>query len=261
MALARSAAPSKAAALAALHLVASAHALLPVFTPAGDAVAAGCAAGDAAFCSLAVGPGGFACGLYTPFGQCLSACGLCGGAAEGGFEGVDLVSAANATGEILTNVTGSNETEAAAGCGTIDKVAASAGVFSSLLGAVDAALADPDFKDNVAPALSDPEAAVTVFAPTDDADWSAAGGLTPEQVAQVLQYHIVGGTVDATDGQEVTTLEGGPLSLEGADVVGACNTAAIQGEPISACAATIYVIDAVLIPGAFCTSNATNTTA
>jgi transforming growth factor-beta-induced protein len=96
----------------------------------------------------------------------------------------------------------------------------------------------------------------TVFAPTDAAfDALDAIPADPADLAQVLLYHVVGGTVleaDLSDDQVVTTLQGGTFTVRftdgGVQLEGANNTVGILVTDVAASNGVIHVIDAVLLP-------------
>jgi transforming growth factor-beta-induced protein len=136
--------------------------------------------------------------------------------------------------------------------GTIIEVARAAGAFSTLLAALDAA--------NLTDALDDPDAELTVFAPTDAA-FAALEEANPgtiealladvEALAEILTYHVVAGRLAGADIAQraaLVTLEGrtvevivvqGALFIDGVRVTVA-DVAASNG--------VIHVIDAVLVP-------------
>ncbi len=129
--------------------------------------------------------------------------------------------------------------------------------FTVLLAAVGAA--DPGFLET----LSDPEANVTVFAPTDAAFTAAleALGLTAEELLAntdllntVLAYHVVPGSFDAAavvglDGAYLgTTLRGQALAImvDGESVM--VNDSTVVAADVMASNGIVHVIDAVLVP-------------
>ncbi len=98
----------------------------------------------------------------------------------------------------------------------------------------------------------------TVFAPTNDA-FDALGGTLDEllepaakdDLANVLTYHVVEGDVkaaDLEDGQKVTTVQGGELTvaIDGGDVK--VNDATVVQADVPAENGTVHVIDKVLTP-------------
>ncbi len=134
--------------------------------------------------------------------------------------------------------------------------------FSILLGAVGAA--DPA----VLELLSDPEAELTVFAPTDAA-FAALGEETITTVLAdqalltgILQYHVVPAVVGSADLVDLLTEAGDedlvvPSALEGGDLTFAVNedgdvvingSVMLVATDIDAANGTIHVIDAVLLP-------------
>jgi transforming growth factor-beta-induced protein len=133
--------------------------------------------------------------------------------------------------------------------------------FSTLIAAVDAA--------GLQDALADPEATLTVFAPTNEAFEAAltALGLTAEELladtetlTSILTYHVLGETVTSADlaaaGTEeitVTTLNGEDLTVvvgEDGTVSFADQMATVTTADVEASNGVIHVIDAVLLPPA-----------
>ena len=131
--------------------------------------------------------------------------------------------------------------------------------FSTLAAAVEAA--------GLQDALSDPEATLTVFAPTNEAFEAALAslGLTAEElladtetVTAILTYHVLGDVVTSSDivaaGTEeipVEMLSGEELVVAVADdgTVGFVDqTATVTMADIEASNGVIHVIDAVLLP-------------
>nr|NIP81544.1 fasciclin domain-containing protein [Gemmatimonadota bacterium]NIQ56967.1 fasciclin domain-containing protein [Gemmatimonadota bacterium]NIU77138.1 fasciclin domain-containing protein [Gammaproteobacteria bacterium]NIX46459.1 fasciclin domain-containing protein [Gemmatimonadota bacterium]NIY10774.1 fasciclin domain-containing protein [Gemmatimonadota bacterium] len=122
--------------------------------------------------------------------------------------------------------------------------------FDALVGAVRAA--------GLEPALRDPTASLTVFAPTDAA-FDAIGPVPtdPGTLTPILTYHVVGSeayAADLSDGQVLTTLQSGTLTvlIDGGTVTldGARNTAEVAATDVPASNGVIHVIDTVLLPPA-----------
>ncbi|WIX82782.1 fasciclin domain-containing protein [Amycolatopsis carbonis] len=102
--------------------------------------------------------------------------------------------------------------------------------------------------------------AITVFAPADPA-FNALGDTkfnelakNPDQLAPILQYHVVGKRYDAkglATAGTVTSLNtaGGPLKIEGTGDNMTVNGAKILCGNIPTKNATVFVIDKVLTPG------------
>ncbi|WP_409186223.1 fasciclin domain-containing protein [Amycolatopsis sp. VS8301801F10] len=102
--------------------------------------------------------------------------------------------------------------------------------------------------------------AITVFAPADPA-FNALGeakfkelAANPNQLAPILQYHVVGKRYDAKSLEQagtVTSLNtaGGPLKIEGSGENLTVNGAKILCGNIPTKNATVFVIDKVLTPG------------
>lgn len=131
--------------------------------------------------------------------------------------------------------------------------------FSTLVAAVQAA--------GLEDALADPEATLTVFAPTNEAFEAAleALGLTAEELladtetlTSILTYHVLGNVVTSSDivgaGSEeipVETLSGEELVVvvgEDGTVGFAEQSATVVTADIEASNGVIHVIDAVLLP-------------
>eukprot|EP00963_Diacronema_lutheri_P002300 scaffold153_cov347-Pavlova_lutheri.AAC.49 len=133
-------------------------------------------------------------------------------------------------------------------CQSVIQVAEAQG-FTDLVRAVDAA--------GLRPPLSEPTAALTVFAPTNEAFNAPLTelGLTFEQLAenetlleQIVLYHVVGGVLPANADGSYETLNGQQLAV---NLPGrkAGNNVNITDGPVPACFSEVYVIDAVLLPG------------
>ncbi|WP_116201606.1 fasciclin domain-containing protein [Amycolatopsis circi] len=102
--------------------------------------------------------------------------------------------------------------------------------------------------------------AITVFAPADPA-FTALGdakfkelAANPNQLAPILQYHVVGKRYDAKGLEQAGTLTslnaaGGPLKIEGSGENMTVNGAKILCGNIPTKNATVFVIDKVLTPG------------
>lgn len=119
--------------------------------------------------------------------------------------------------------------------------------FSSLVDAVQAA--------GLESALRDKSSSLTVFAPTNAAFEAIAPVPTdPETLQPILLYHGVGVeaySTDLSDGQMLTTLEGGTLTVDlgsGVTIVGEQNSATVAVADVPASNGVIHVIDTVLLP-------------
>ena len=142
---------------------------------------------------------------------------------------------------------------------TVLDIAAANEDFSTLAAAVEAA--------GLQDALSDPEATLTIFAPTNEAFEAALTslGLTAEELladtetlTAILTYHVLGDIVTSSDiaaaGTEeipVETLSGEELAVVVGDdgTVGFVDqTARVTMADIEASNGVIHVIDAVLLP-------------
>ncbi|AXJ02401.1 transforming growth factor-beta-induced protein [Cyclonatronum proteinivorum] len=109
----------------------------------------------------------------------------------------------------------------------------------------------------LAPTLSDAEAEFTVFAPTNEAFDAIADvlpTLTPEELTNVLLYHVLDTSVLSSDlqgEQTVPTLAGSDITVTVTDGTVQINDAAtvISADNVGT-NGVIHVIDTVLIPGA-----------
>ena len=126
--------------------------------------------------------------------------------------------------------------------------------FTTLVGI----LTDPS-QAGILSALSDAEGNFTVFAPTDAAFAeiaSVTANLTPEQISQVLLYHVVPGRVfstDLADGLEPATLKQETIkfnvSESGVSINDkAGNSVNVVATNVLGTNGVIHVIDKVLIP-------------
>ncbi|RSN39837.1 fasciclin [Amycolatopsis sp. WAC 04197] len=102
--------------------------------------------------------------------------------------------------------------------------------------------------------------AITVFAPADpafealgEAKFNELAG-KPDQLAPILQYHVVGKRYDAKGLESAKSVEslntaGGPVKIEGSGENMTVNGAKILCGNIPTKNATVFVIDKVLTPG------------
>ena len=133
--------------------------------------------------------------------------------------------------------------------GDIVDVASSAGDFSTLLAAAEAAGLVETLKG---------DGPFTVFAPTDEAFAALPEGtvdtlLQPEnkdQLTSILTYHVVPGKVmstDLTNGMEAETVQGSMVTImtEGGVTVDGANVVTAD---VEASNGVIHVIDAVIMP-------------
>ncbi|TVR41664.1 MAG: fasciclin domain-containing protein, partial [Cryomorphaceae bacterium] len=109
-------------------------------------------------------------------------------------------------------------------------------------------------------ALSDPDAELTLFAPTDEAFAALPDGLIDDLLADpsglltdILLYHVVGSvalSTDLSDGQMITTLNGADVTVtfDGGNVF--INDAQVILADIVTDNGVVHVIDAVLVPAA-----------
>lgn len=174
--------------------------------------------------------------------------------------GVAIVWAMNRSDDSASNDTGatsqSQQTDQAAQTpGTIVVVASDTPSLSTLVTAVKAA----ELVDTL-----QAEGPYTVFAPTNAAFDALPDGtlddlLKPEnkeQLKAVLTYHVVPGQVlagDLKDGQEITTVQGGTLTVSIMDgkayIVDATgNKAMVEQADVNADNGVVHVIDSVLLP-------------
>jgi len=134
--------------------------------------------------------------------------------------------------------------------GDIVTVAAEAGQFETLLAAAQAA--------GLAETLAS-EGPFTVFAPTDEA-FAALGQDTidsllanPEQLSEILLYHVVEGAVYAEDVAAIdsaTTVQGSDLTVSVSNGTVMVDDATVVATDVEASNGVIHVIDSVLLPPA-----------
>ena len=131
---------------------------------------------------------------------------------------------------------------------TILETAAGAGVFNTLLAAVDAA--------GLRGALEWP-GPFTVLAPVDDAFAALPPGTVqtlvdnPPQLARILKYHVIAGahTREALVAQpEWPSLEGAPIPIRRADPFEVKNATVVTAD-IACDNGVVHVIDRVILPG------------
>ena len=132
--------------------------------------------------------------------------------------------------------------------GDIVATAQSAGTFNTLLAAAQAA-GLVDTLQSAGP--------FTVFAPTDDAFAKLPEGTVdrllanPDQLRQVLLYHVVPGRVMAADViglSSATTAQGSDISIKLADGSVMINNATVTATDIETSNGVIHVIDSVILP-------------
>ena len=177
---------------------------------------------------------------------------------------IDTSAGVKITDEVLTQATVTSANVAASNgvIHVIDKVLVPPGVlnvvqmaqlnpaFSTLVGAVVSA--------DLQGALADPAAELTVFAPTNDAFAAIAStvaGLTTDQLATVLTYHVIGSQVLAADipfGTPVNTLADQTITINAGTPPTITDTtatpASIVATDVRASNGVIHVIGKVLIP-------------
>lgn len=132
----------------------------------------------------------------------------------------------------------------------IVETAAAAGSFNTLIAAAKAA--------GLAGALSDADASLTVFAPTDEAFAALPEGtvetlLKPEnkeKLAAILKYHVVGAKVMSADVKpgKVGTLQGSEVTIEVKDGKVMVDGATVVKADVKASNGVIHVIDKVILP-------------
>jgi uncharacterized surface protein with fasciclin (FAS1) repeats len=131
---------------------------------------------------------------------------------------------------------------------TILETAAGAGVFNTLLAAVDAA--------GLRGALESP-GPFTVFAPVDDAFAALPPGTVqtlvdnPPQLARILKYHVLSGAYDKADlvaQAEWSSLEGAPLPIRRSEPFEVKNATVVTAD-IVCDNGVVHVIDRVMLPG------------
>ena len=119
------------------------------------------------------------------------------------------------------------------------------------------------------PTLASDTVDLTVFAPTDAAigalvaelGITAEALLTSEDLANILLYHVVGGSVmsgDLMDGQEVETLFGADISISISGDTVMINQAMVTVADLVAANGVVHVIDAVLFTEGCTDENACN---
>ena len=131
---------------------------------------------------------------------------------------------------------------------TILETAAGAGVFTTLLAAVDAA--------GLRGALESP-GPFTVFAPVDDAFAALPPGTVqtlvdnPPQLARILKYHVLSGAYDKAElvaQAEWSSLEGAPLPIRRSEPFEVKNATVVTAD-IACDNGVVHVIDRVMLPG------------
>jgi uncharacterized surface protein with fasciclin (FAS1) repeats len=131
---------------------------------------------------------------------------------------------------------------------TILETAAGAGVFTTLLAAVDAA--------GLRSALEGP-GPFTVFAPVDDAFAALPPGTVqtlvdnPPQLARILKYHVLAGAHGRSElvGQaEWASLEGAPIPIRRSEPFEVKNATVVTAD-IACDNGIVHVIDRVILPG------------
>ena len=131
---------------------------------------------------------------------------------------------------------------------TILETAAGAGVFSTLLAAVDAA--------GLRSALEGP-GPFTVFAPVDDAFAALPPGTVqtlvdnPPQLARILKYHVLAGAharAELVAQPQWDSLEGAPIPIRRSEPFEVKNATVVSAD-IVCDNGVVHVIDRVILPG------------
>ena len=131
---------------------------------------------------------------------------------------------------------------------TILETAASAGVFNTLLAAVDAA--------GLRGALESP-GPFTVFAPVDDAFAALPPGTVqtlvdnPPQLARILKFHVVAGAHQRealVQQPQWDSLEGAPIPIRRSEPFEVKNATVVSAD-IVCDNGVVHVIDRVILPG------------
>ncbi|MEE4277022.1 MAG: fasciclin domain-containing protein [Halieaceae bacterium] len=137
--------------------------------------------------------------------------------------------------------------------GNIVEVAVANGSFTTLVAAVEAA--------GLAETLADPDASLTVFAPTDEA-FAALGDDTInalladiDALSDVLLYHVISGEVDSITatsllGEMVEMVNGDSVTIDIRDGALFVNDSQVIIADVPATNGVIHAIDAVLVPPA-----------
>lgn len=129
-------------------------------------------------------------------------------------------------------------------------IAVADGRFTTLVAALQATGLDETLKG---------EGPFTVFAPTDDAFNALPDGMledllaNPDQLADILLYHVVPGKVMAADVVNLSsadTVLGQPVSISVSDGNVMVDNATVIITDIEGTNGVIHVIDAVIVPGA-----------
>ncbi|MEZ4859990.1 MAG: fasciclin domain-containing protein [Caldilineaceae bacterium] len=170
---------------------------------------------------------------------------------------VTSTTAVTSTTPVTTTTTQTTTSESAAGStatGTIYETLVSNGNFRSLVAALQATGLDQT--------LDAADASYTLFAPTDAAfttlrntyKLTEAQLLALPELPDVLKYHVLSGAVMAdalTDGLQVTTLEGKPITInvEGSAIT-VNGVASVIARDVEASNGVIHVIDVVVLPPA-----------
>lgn len=117
------------------------------------------------------------------------------------------------------------------------------------------ALVEAVVEAGLADTLADPDAEFTVFAPTNEAFEAVSGAtadLTAEELANILLYHVVEGSIESGDlqpSQTVTTVNGAEITItlgdEGAFINGETEITRVDAVGTNG---VFHVIDSVLLP-------------
>ena len=145
-------------------------------------------------------------------------------------------------------IAGSCGSQAKTASNDIVETAVSAGSFNTLVAAVQAA--------DLAEVLAG-EGPYTVFAPTDEAFAKLPAGTVeallanPDQLREILLYHVVPGKVTASEVvtlSSATTAQGSDVAIKIADGSVMINEALVTATDIETSNGVIHVIDTVILP-------------
>lgn len=144
-------------------------------------------------------------------------------------------------GGVTTGSARDGRREGASAGKTIFEVAAGSDDFETLESALEATGLD---------AVLDGDDQYTVFAPTDAAFAGVdTSGLTTEQLANVLLYHVTDGrryAASIVNAPKVEMLNGGTVAVDGTDLNG--DQADVVATDVEASNGVVHVIDGVLLP-------------
>lgn len=121
-----------------------------------------------------------------------------------------------------------------------------------------ASAVDPPFYEGLSDPTSDP---FTAFAPTNDAfgelfdtfeiNAEQALAASPEEIDQLLKYHVLPGALfssDFTEGEVVTTASGDTITVELPNILTPSVEVQVIQADVEACSGVVHVINGVLLP-------------